>query len=188
MKRDISGRTMFLLGIVGLALLAHSSGVRADLTVTVPSPLTIFEGKSGFDTFMVTNSGLGDVQIRGVRAHAPNTGGDRGDRVTGAVPVDDHVGETLHPGDTISIEYQLSTTPQDAGEPIDQGVVALIFSIRGENPLTGKFESGNGTAVVFVQDVPATPAPEPSTLAMVGTGILAMAALGWSRRRGRSRG
>jgi hypothetical protein len=186
MKWEIARRIVSLAGVVGLASLAHSNEARADLKVTVPSPLTIFEGKSGFDTFSVTNSGLGDVQIRGVRASAPNTGGDRGDRVTRAVPVDDHVGETLHPGDTIPIQYQLSTTPQDVGEPIDVGVVALIFAIRGENPLTGKFESGNGTAVVFVQDVPATPTPEPSSRAIAVAGILAMLAFGWSHRGARA--
>jgi hypothetical protein len=169
---------MPFLGVLGLALLSRASGAQADLMVTVPAPLTINEGHGGVDTFSVTNSGTGNIVIRGVTASGPNVGGDPEDKLTGVVPVDDHLDETLAPGQTIQIQYLLSTPPGDVGEPIDVGVNALIFAIRGENPLTGEFESGNGTAVVFVRDT-----PEPSTLTIIGTGIFAVATAGWLRRQ-----
>jgi hypothetical protein len=173
-------RLVEFVGVLGLALLTHSSVAQADLVVTIPPPLTLDEGHPGFDTFDVTNVGIGNIVIRGVTAAGPNVGGDPGDELIGVVPVDDHVDDTLAPGQTIHIEYQLFTPKPDVGEPNDVGINALIFAIRGENPLTGKFETGNGTAVVLVRDT-----PEPSALTIAGTGSVAVAVFSrlWRRRR-----
>jgi hypothetical protein len=168
--------------VLAAALLAapvHATPILVTLASNNP---TVLEGNSGSLIVTLTNNSGHTIKLDSGSLGSPTFSGDPSDypTMTGMTQTCPAFGSTL--GNGLSCTFTVTfSTPNDPGETDhDSGVTSTTASLTYDITGVGTGYTASTPVTITVQDPPVS-APEPSSLLLLGSGLLGM--LGFGRKR-----
>lgn len=157
---------------------ASADGVT--LTVTTPTNVTVAEGDNSqsIDLTLSNNSRLTIYPVFGITPGDTFITGDNSDLGSPGFPYSTTCGVSLGSGSSCTFSFPL-LTGNDTGETDDDfGVIKWVFSASYENcPGCATFSVDSGQVYITTYDPGSILAPEPSSLLLLGFGLLGLLAL-----------